>query len=68
MGLFDIFKSKAESEDDTQQQDQNIDKIVEYLTERMGGIDERLDGIEGKMSDSGRNYSARIDSLYSELW
>ena len=68
MGLFDIFKSKAESEDDTQQQDQNIDQIVEYLTERMGGIDERLDGIEGKMSDSGRNYSARIDSLYSELW
>lgn len=68
MGLFDIFKSKAEDVDDTQQEDQNIDKIVEYLTDRMSGIDERIDEMENKFGDLNRYESTRTTSLYSELW
>lgn len=67
MGLFDRFKSEAETVDDVSD-DQNMDKIVEYLTERMTGMDNRMEDIESRFSDMNREGRSRTDALYSEVW
>ena len=66
MGLFS--KKSVAAVDDAEQSNENIDKIVEYLTDRMDGIDNRFSEIDNKMGESYRLAETRFDAISNELW
>ena len=59
--------SKAEP-DTPAPEDNNIDKIVEYMTERMGGIESRMDDMETAAQGTNRAFAARQDEIYEDVF
>ena len=69
MGLLSKIGSLFSGEEpDPVQENVNIDKIVEYMTERMGGIENRMEEMEGRMQSDSRSSTTRIDELYNTVW